>query len=356
MGWVEDALSQRSVMDPDQRSPIQEWLRGLAHSGLSTGAGLADMASMAIPGRPIGASLLAERLDRFMGDPNAPGAPAAYSGGGLLGDMAQIVTPAGLLRKVGNLPSSLASRNVKIGAPEPRPQRPFEYDYPGSSGTPGSPLQFDIEGRPLTAAIVAGRRRVGDADAGLLGSDPRDASTLLGATSREATSRELGRDIGQYKSGADAQGNRTREILIRKGLPAETVDRVQRHELGHLIEDLVYGKQIEAKGLQSELTQVYHELNGQGRFNAGRQWSPVQDGYKGADIQREYMAEALRAYMTDPNYLKSVAPKTAAAIREAVNANPNLNRVIQFNQMGGAGVGLGITGGGLLGMPPDDTR
>jgi len=98
MGWVEDALSQRSVMDPDQRSPIQEWLRGLAHSGLSTGAGLADMASMAIPGRPIGASLLAERLDRFMGDPNAPGAPAAYSGGGLLGDVAQMVTPlSGLL-------------------------------------------------------------------------------------------------------------------------------------------------------------------------------------------------------------------------------------------------------------------
>lgn len=32
MGWVEDALGQRSVMDPNQRSPIQEWLRGLAHS------------------------------------------------------------------------------------------------------------------------------------------------------------------------------------------------------------------------------------------------------------------------------------------------------------------------------------
>lgn len=85
MGWVEDALGQRSVMDPNQRSPIQEWLRGLAHSTLNTGAGLADMASMAIPGRPIGASLLSERLDRYMGDPNAPGAPAAYSGGGLLG-------------------------------------------------------------------------------------------------------------------------------------------------------------------------------------------------------------------------------------------------------------------------------
>jgi hypothetical protein len=32
------------------------------------------------------------------------------------------------------------------------------------------------------------------------------------------------------------------------------------------------------------------------------------------------MAEAIRAYMADPNYLKTVAPKTAAAIRAAVNA------------------------------------
>ena len=43
------------------------------------------------------------------------------------------------------------------------------------------------------------------------------------------------------------------------------------------------------------------------------------------------MAEAIRAYMTDPNYLKSVAPETAKRIREAVNANPRLNSVIQLN-------------------------
>ena len=35
--------------------------------------------------------------------------------------------------------------------------------------------------------------------------------------------------------------------------------------------------------------------------------------------------------MADPNYLKSVAPKTAAAIRKHVNAHPELSRTIQFN-------------------------
>jgi hypothetical protein len=45
------------------------------------------------------------------------------------------------------------------------------------------------------------------------------------------------------------------------------------------------------------------------------------------------MAEAIRAYMADPNYLKTVAPKTAAAIRKAVNAHPFLSKVIQFNAL-----------------------
>jgi hypothetical protein len=43
------------------------------------------------------------------------------------------------------------------------------------------------------------------------------------------------------------------------------------------------------------------------------------------------MAEAIRAYMTNPNYIKTVAPKTAARIQEHVNSNPRLNRTIQFN-------------------------
>jgi hypothetical protein len=48
------------------------------------------------------------------------------------------------------------------------------------------------------------------------------------------------------------------------------------------------------------------------------------------------MAEAIRAYIQDPNYLKTVAPKTAAAIRKAVNGNPRLSKAIQFNSLGEA--------------------
>ena len=48
--------------------------------------------------------------------------------------------------------------------------------------------------------------------------------------------------------------------------------------------------------------------------------------FVGDDISREYVAEAIRAYMADPNYIKTVAPKTAARIREFVNSNPDWTR------------------------------
>lgn len=49
--------------------------------------------------------------------------------------------------------------------------------------------------------------------------------------------------------------------------------------------------------------------------------------------EEEYFAEAFRAYITDPNFVKSVAPNFAAAVRAAVNSHPRLRRVIQFNSL-----------------------
>lgn len=43
------------------------------------------------------------------------------------------------------------------------------------------------------------------------------------------------------------------------------------------------------------------------------------------------MAEAVRAYMADPNYLKTTAPETAAQVRDYVNGNARLKDTIQFN-------------------------
>ena len=63
---------------------------------------------------------------------------------------------------------------------------------------------------------------------------------------------------------------------------------------------------------------------------------PRDKGYPRRDEARELWAEAYRAYMADPNYMKTVAPRTAAVIREVVAANPRLRRIIHFNSLGTA--------------------
>ncbi len=63
-------------------------------------------------------------------------------------------------------------------------------------------------------------------------------------------------------------------------------------------------------------------------------------GYKGDDIKRELMTEAIRAYLTNPNYLKTVAPKTAARIREYANTNPKISKFVQFNTLTPLGLGV----------------
>jgi hypothetical protein len=66
---------------------------------------------------------------------------------------------------------------------------------------------------------------------------------------------------------------------------------------------------------------------------------PQHVGYRNDDVKKELMAEAIRAYMVDPNYLKTVAPKTAAAIRAAVNEHPTLHKIIQFNTIAALAAG-----------------
>jgi hypothetical protein len=115
---------------------------------------------------------------------------------------------------------------------------------------------------------------------------------------------------------------------------------IHAHELGHVIDQTV--GHIPTTGLASELKGVYNSLNNPNRMRGdldaapwGKPMTPQVLGYRGDEIPREYMVEAIRAYMADPNYLKTVAPKTAAAIREAVNSHAILSRIIQFNAMAG---------------------
>lgn len=97
---------------------------------------------------------------------------------------------------------------------------------------------------------------------------------------------------------------------------------------------------IDVKGLDAELRRLYNTLN-TGQERTRNLSGPQHFGYRRAEVPRELMAEAIRAYMTDPNYIKAVAPEVAARIRAAVNDNPSLRDTIQFNAGGVPGAGAG---------------
>lgn len=113
---------------------------------------------------------------------------------------------------------------------------------------------------------------------------------------------------------------------------------------------------IPQDGIKKELYQVYHDLNDpssrRGVTTARRfQTRPEDFGYKGNDIAPEYMAEALRAYMADPNYMKTMAPGTAARLRKYVRSHPQLSKILQLNTFAPF---LGAVGAAGLAASPDD--
>lgn len=102
---------------------------------------------------------------------------------------------------------------------------------------------------------------------------------------------------------------------------------------------------ISQSGIEEELRYIYNDLNNP-TLNAlrrkGKTVNPEDDvtlqgcspeffGCFAWEAEAELMAEAIRAYLQDPNYIKTVAGNAAARIRAAVNPNPRICHLIQFN-------------------------
>lgn len=219
------------------------------------------------------------------------------------------------------------------------PLRPFEADYPfGAPSDATGKLTADILGNPLKALYIVGRKRLGEPDAAL----PMEAldpvtEALLGSPAKVVEEAEIGRgNLGETRFNPSTK--QPISVKLLNGLHPDDVDRVYAHEVGHVIDQAA--GEIETEGLMSELRPLYDVQNNRqstsrytnnGWTDGDELMTPEHFGYGPGDVPREYMAEAFRAYMTDPNSFKTVAPKTAAIIRKYVNADPRLNSVIQFN-------------------------
>ncbi len=254
-------------------------------------------------------------------------------------------------RAVPEITSILASKSARIYNPPTKPQRPFKDDYPaGAKADDAGRLTHDIDGNPLqVGGRIVGRRVAGGADEALPATEFDAIATA--ATGGPAEIAPLTRNTVGRVSVHPVTG-RPLGVALSNKLTPEDLSKVYGHEIGHVIDQLA--GEIPAAGawtkIGSQLRQVYHDLNDaswrRSRETPQRlQTRPEDHGYRGTDIPRELWAEAIRAYIADPNYIKTVAPDVAAAIRKAVNANPNSRKIIQFNGIGGT-VASGLHGAG----------
>jgi hypothetical protein len=248
----------------------------------------------------------------------------------------------------GGTVNPVASRNASLYNPPVKPQRPFELDYPPADYPHGVPadaagrLTADIEGRRRAAERVVGRRTLGGADEALTPAQiDAVATTITGNNPEAVAGRQIGGNAGLFRVSRDREGNPIYSIEVNRALSPAAKDRVVAHELGHTIDYFAAPRRgIPQEGIRTELSRNYNTgVTGQERER--NLTLPQHQDYKADEVPSELMAEAIRAYIANPNYFKTVAPETAARIREWWNSHPKYSKYLQFNSVAGtAGAGL----------------
>jgi hypothetical protein len=244
-----------------------------------------------------------------------------------------------------------------IYKPPNLPQRPFEADYPPSRWPNGPPvdatgrLTHDIDGRPLTAPFIVGRRYAGQPDTPLTAADIADIGRQL--TGQPLVGRRLPpQQYGSYTTSRQPGGGRSdRWIRYSTDIPPPIQDRVIAHEVGHAMEHEIVGdahwfagRGLDPTRYQDDLRSIYNDLNnparnmvgvpawnGPGNPSPANIMSPERHGYRANKVKRELWAEVNRAILGNPNYVKSTAPDLAEAMRATINSDPWLSKIVQFN-------------------------
>ena len=230
-------------------------------------------------------------------------------------------------------PKSPWEKTAYMLPPPSKPPRPFSADYPSGAPTDDAGrLLFDIEGRPLKAEYVAGRRTAGGEDVGLTPAEVwHVAKKATGQEPELATERKLQGRAGVYDPN-------TRKIGIDKDLIPEQKHYVLFHETGHGLHHLAAKESLKSmQKMEQELMPVYGDLNAR-RPGIPRPARPQDLDYPDAAAPYELVAEGFRGYLINPNYFKSVAPYAASVYRGWVNSHPRLSKILQLNGLGGLAV------------------
>ena len=222
------------------------------------------------------------------------------------------------------------TRNNEAGYLPPKlPQREFNLDYKHpTQGDIGSRLETDMDGRPLIARFVAGRRTVGGSDEALAPKDVHDLAEMISNVVLVPRDDLPSKSVGSYTP-------RDNKIKIADDLPDDQASIAMAHELGHVIDAQSQRGVVFADKYEPRAKKIYHDLRtgNVAETRPSRITSPETDGYKLSDRPGELSAEFIRAYLTNPNYVKSIAPGLAKELRALINADPGLSKYIQFNAL-----------------------
>lgn len=209
--------------------------------------------------------------------------------------------------------------------------RNSSLDYPnGVDLDEHGRIRYDIEGRKLSAPVIAGRQRLGQKDVPITSAQIRHILKELGVPVLRVPRDNL-RGIGRYDP---IHWKSPGRIYIWDRLPDDQADVILGHEFAHLADRKLGYPRV--YGLGDELDLIYSE-NMTGQLNPPRRIHPRDNNYTREEYRREKMAEAVRTQLFQPNTIKTIAPKTAALLRKRINEHPILSKYLQAN-----GIPIGI--------------
>jgi len=229
-------------------------------------------------------------------------------------------------------------------------ERPFSADYPkGARTNAQGKLLTDMEGRPLEARFIVGRNYLNEPDRALSPEELSEVAKQLGVQIEKVKPEVLPAGASGVHLATELGGRRRHFIDVRNDLDPAGTHIITAHELGHALDDMVGFLENSLKPQHfGELRKVYATMRD--KFGTKVPYRQPEDLYPPSEVPGELIAEGFRAYKANPNYFKTVAPKTAAAIRDAVYRNKTLRKVLQFNTV----VGAAAIGSGALGGPSED--
>jgi hypothetical protein len=228
----------------------------------------------------------------------------------------------------------MAARTSNYLQQKPFPQaepQPFEKDY--KRPVPPGPLTKTIEGDPIEpTAFLVGRREAGGPNVRL---EPDQIEAVIQAMGLPPV-----QELKLKPSWMGAFNKNTGQIEVNLDLTPEEKYITLAHELGHALDfgvpriGILAGEKSALPNANSKAGRDLYSM-AHGADPADRRIRPVTTdrmGYPQSKAGGEITAEAVRAYLTAPDWFKDKYPKLAAAIRKRLN-RADTRKAIQFNAL-----------------------